>query len=139
MELRIKTEEEKEQERAAEKMQAIQRGNLARAEAQRKKDLETSPIWATLKKDESEKLKALLKDSAVEAMALESPTDGTPLKAALMRKKFGCAKELIQYNVALGLPDAQLKIWERVQTDLKPGVDEEGGETEPKDVADVEG
>jgi adenylate kinase len=72
-------------------------------------------------------------------MALESPTDGTPLKAALMRKKFGCAKELIQYNVALGLPDAQLKIWERVQTDLKPGVDEEGGETEPKDVADVEG
>ena len=31
MELRIKTEEEKEQERAAEKMQAIQRGNAARA------------------------------------------------------------------------------------------------------------
>lgn len=137
MELRIKTEEEKEQERAAEKMQAIQRGNAARAEAEARRKLETSPIWACLKKDEAEKMKELLKDASAEDMSIESVTEGTPLKAALMRKKFGCVKELIQYNGALGLPEAQLKIWERVQADKMPIP--EGEEGEEKDVNDVEG
>ena len=78
MELRIKTEEEKEQERAAEKMQAIQRGNAARAEAEARRKLETSPIWACLKKDEAEKMKELLKDASAEDMSCLLYTSPSP-------------------------------------------------------------
>ena len=33
---------------------------------------------------------------------------------------------------------AELAVWEAIQKDMLPGVDEEGGETEPKDVAGEE-
>ena len=49
MELHLKTAEEQEQELAAQRLQAIQRGNQARAEVAQKQALQNSKIWKAVK------------------------------------------------------------------------------------------
>ena len=49
MQLSLKSKEELEQEEAAAKIQAIKRGNEARAEVELKKAIAASPVWAAAK------------------------------------------------------------------------------------------
>lgn len=120
-----------DQEAAALQIQAIQRGNAARAETEQKKGLNGSKIWAAVRSGDVKALRELLLTAGRE-MSLEDPNEGTPLKAAIVGSKYECAKALVAYDGALGLPEAQLAVWQRVQQDQLPIP--EGEEGEEKDV-----
>jgi len=60
------------------------------------------------------------------------------LKDAIIADDVKKVKKLLADNKALGVEETKLSIWERVQKDKLPGTDEEGNETEPKDVASEE-
>ena len=137
MQLSLKSKEELEQEEAAAKIQAIKRGNEARAEVELKKAIAASPVWAAAKAGDAAALEALLPSPDV---ALVGPGGSTALTAAIEKgtSAIECAKLLIAYNEGLGVGAAELAVWEAIQKDMLPGVDEEGGETEPKDVAGEE-
>ena len=60
------------------------------------------------------------------------------LQAAILSDKYDEAKKLLADTANLGVEPVKLSVWERVQKDKLPGKDEEGNETEPKDVASEE-
>ena len=127
--------EEEEQELAAQKLQAIQRGNEARKEVAAKKALADSKVWKALKDNKPAALKEVLPAAAAEELALVT-AEGTPLQFAVMSKQFEAAKALIAYDAALGVPAAELACWQKVQADSQPIP--EGEEGEAKDVKDPE-
>jgi len=78
--------------------------------------------------------------SFVQALRTEPspPMSGEDLKKAILADKFDQVKTLLAETSNLGVAPEKLAVWEKVQKDKLPGVDEEGGETEPKDVASEE-
>ncbi len=60
------------------------------------------------------------------------------LQTAILSDKYEEVKALLADTANLGVEPVKLGVWERVQKDKLPGKDEEGNETEPKDVASEE-
>lgn len=135
VELKYKTADEREQEEAAAKIQAIKRGQADRAKAELMKQLAASPVWAAVKADDVAKLSAALAESS-DGVGLADPELGTPLAYAIAEAKFESAKVLITYDAALGMPAKELAVWQQIQKDMLPIP--EGEEGEEKDVQSEE-
>jgi len=137
MTLNILSKEQQEQNDAAEKIQAIKRGQDARAKVELDKAINASPVWAAVKAGDAAKL-ASIAASGSNNLGLGSAESGTPLQAAVAAAQYECAKVLVSSDSALGMPATELKVWQKIQEDQKPSVDEEGNEVDPKDTSDPE-
>jgi len=124
-------QEAQEQDAAAIKIQAIKKGNEARADLALKK----SKVWAAVEAGDATALRAAI--TAGEDAGLVDETKGTPLRVALESAKWPCAEVLVGVDAALGIPSAtELAVWAKVQADRKLTEGPDG--EEPPDVASEE-
>ena len=142
-----------DEEAAAAKIQAMKRGNEARAEVQNKRDVASSTLWAAVTSGDAAALKELLPNASTDELALTDPSRGTALQAAIEGAKWGCAAALVGYDGCLGLSasilaasdyplayggltgETVLKLWQKIQLDKQPPANEE---EEPKDLESEE-
>ncbi|KAL1530342.1 hypothetical protein AB1Y20_001251 [Prymnesium parvum] len=121
-----------EPEKAQTILAAAQRGKAARDAGACK----LSKIWQALAMSDSKSLAEHCSSASAYDLCVTDPEGTTPLVAAIVEKKYDCARVLLGYEEALALPEAELKAWRLIQ---KSKAEAELEDTEePVDVTDPE-
>lgn len=93
-------------------------------------------IWQALEQQDAARLTELCSNASASDLCVVDPEGNTPLVSAITSNKYDCARVLIGYEEALGIPADELKAWKLIQKCKKEAELEDT--EEPVDVQDEE-